>query len=1000
MIIQTLTYKTQNGDGETATHSLGGMAHALHCADVNAARNLSRLLHRILAARAVYNASPPIQIATEMPGCGALTATLAAEPDDAQHHYSLSLAADDETPEPIGADLLLLSLHEMLEEDYDYARIAREMAAIVDTGNSQHDLIAALARLDAFTARVGRDSDGNTPLARARVRLASLKKEYEAAESALRQVREHARSLETLRDQVDACRHEYDQTERRLGASVLGQLADSLERLEALERDIEAARSGKCLDSDEAAAIQRAETQTETARLQVERTREELRAITEEIEALRGVIANRTEMSDGAPEEMEQLQRHIQSGQGRITEFNARLDEVNNQIGTLDAQIAEAQEQLTALPDFSRIAPNPTDWLNQLARSFKTALGVRDAEEETRDALREELANLRVEIAGDAAIFESSANFAEELLAHQNARQHWETRSTQIGEEIRQKRSQHDEQVASMPGLFLLSLGCALFLSLLLGAYVGLQKAPILIPAFLMLLSILYFLTQLLLTRARVMRLARSIDKCQSELDMMGSGEQGEVSQIDRLMTRADCGTARELEARYDRYRELRAKIEELETRFAQQEEHLRESEERIPKLFERVRSTLEQVEEPPEDEDDIENAVGRAIAKYQVYRETKRRLADLRNQHQGLLGRRRFLERELATTRESLPETEKQLREIMRNNGFADEGDYRDINAALTAYYRYLDAIEENTGRVNTLTRTLQSLEARLPEEEAALATFTSTLEALLAHAQFDSPDEARAAAANTMALRDMEREKATIEQQQESVLQGRPVQVWHKLAGDAVIDDDDRGPEHYARELEAIRQQREDALQQYRALFQKRQQALAAHKPLCEIAEDMAALEQHIATLRRDVSAAAHAGALTEESLRTWRARHSSAIAERASEILAVLGIDARMRLDLDPNDAPSLEAAVENDHAAATPAVLSLALRFAAAEMLVGGDGAPPLIVDATLQGAPLPAPPEKFVAAIKEIATSRQVLLVFEDDAIADAVSKLEMQKTSF
>jgi len=167
------------------------------------------------------------------------------------------------------------------------------------------------------------------------------------------------------------------------------------------------------------------------------------------------------------------LQRKLQGGQGRITEFNARLDEVNNQIAALDGHIAETQQQLTGLPDFSRIAPNPIDWLNQLARSFKTAVNMRDGEEETRDVMRTELADLRVAIAGDAAIFEGSGNFAEELVLHQGKKRQWEARSTQVEEHVRHNRSLRDELADTILGQFILSLGCILFLLLLLGAYLG-----------------------------------------------------------------------------------------------------------------------------------------------------------------------------------------------------------------------------------------------------------------------------------------------------------------------------------------------------------------------------------------------------------------------------------------------------------------------------------------------------------------------------------------------
>ncbi|HDP34241.1 MAG TPA: hypothetical protein ENN29_03925 [Candidatus Hydrogenedentes bacterium] len=988
MNIRSLTY-SPSGEGAPQTCALEPKLNALHCADAHTSRNVSRLLCRMLAVLRTAGVAPPVAVSGNMPGMRALSAVFApAEtplPGDVP-----SISDDDIETDPLGTDLFLLALEDALDADRTPENIATAMAAIVDTGGAGLDLISAIARLDSFAVRIGRGDGADSPLARERARLEALRTERAAAMGAMEKAALQAEELRRRRDETARCKIERAQAEQRLCAAVLYHGGQCMEQLERLEKQIKEVSERPRVDSEQAAAIQRGETLVETARLQLERTRGELHEVLAALDE-----AQATQSPDAAapgdPELLERLQREMQTGQGRITEFNARLDEVNNQIAALDEHVTEAQERLATLPDFSRIAPNPIDWLTQLARSFKTAIGVRDNEEEARDSMRDELADLRVEIAGDASIFENSVNFAEELAAHQNKKKQWETRSVQITDRIRRDRSLRDELLDRMPGLFLLSLGCGLFLCLLLGLYVGLQKTPLLLPGGLVTLSALFFLAQLVITRGRVARLTRSIAEGQAELDVMSDDEKGDVSQIDRLMARAGCATARELEARYDRYRELRRKLDALERKFTQQEQHLRESEERIPKLFERVRSTLEQVDEPPRNEDDVEAAVGRAIAKYQVYRETKRRLADLRNQHQGLLGRKRFLEKELTALRESLPELERQLRAIMREQGFAAESDYRDVNNALAAYYRFLDTNEEAANRRAALTRTKQLLESRLPEEEALLEQHQHALAALLARAGFTVPEQARAAAENAMLLGDLEKEKRETEQRYESLLQGRALEAWRKLAGDAAVCDDEQDSEHHARALEAAEQRLAAAEQRYRALRQERLALLAPHRLPQEIEEDMAAQEKHIETLRRDVTAAAHAIALMEESLQAWRVQYGEAVAERASELIAALGANALMHLGLDPNAAPTLETVTDNGEADVPPAMLYIALRLAAAELLVSGDAPPPLIVDATLQGLTPPAATDKLLDALGECAQRRQVLLVFESGEIAAAAA---------
>jgi hypothetical protein len=994
MMIHAL--KLRQTDGEKL-HILDRRLQVLHCADAHLSRSLSQTFHRILVSEKVLAATLPVNAIADIPGRGALSALLANAPDDLRDSVpSLSLA--NEAPEMIGSDLMLLTFEDLLEAGNEYERMALEMAAITDTGNSHHGLIAALARLDAFVEKIGRGNNADTALGRAKARLEALKTERAAAKAALEQAAKLAVPLHEYRQRVEQYRRRRNAADEARCASVVERVTRLQQQRNLLEQQIAEERGKPCLASEQAAAIQRAENLFETARMQVERTRQELRLLCEELDGLQETPSGDTEKPLANPELLEELQRKLQGGQGRVTEFNARLDEVNNQIAALDGHIAETQQQLTGLPDFSRIAPNPIDWLNQLARSFKTAVNMRDGEEETRDAMRAEIAELRVEIAGDAAIFESSANFAEALIVHQGKKKQWESRSTQVEEQVRHNRSLRDELADTILGQFVLSLGCILFLLLLLGAYLGSQKTPILYPCGFLFAATLFFLTNLILTRSRVTRLTRSIAEGQAELDLMSEEAKGDVSQVDRLIVRADCRSVRELEARYDHYRELRTQLKGLEEKYAQQEDHLRESEERIPKLFERVRSTLEQVDESPKSEDDVEGAVGRAIAKYQVYRETKRRLADLRNQHQGLLGRRRFLERELTTVREGMPEAEQQLRERMREQGFTAEEEHRDINNALAAFYRFMDIHQKDAGRRSELLRARRALDERLPEEETQLEEYRKSFETLLQQAGFDNLEQARSAADNTLVLRDLEHEKGALEQQCEELLQGHPLDHWRKLAGNKAFTEN-TDADQYARELQALEKENEEALHQYQALKQEKQGLLAAHRSLKEVEEDMAAMEKRMEVLRNDMAAAAHAIALVEETLNTWRIQYGENIGERAAVLLEILGITAVLQVKLDPNDVPAIEVLIDSNKDV-SPALVNMTLRLAAVDLLTNENAPRPLVVDMVLQDIPLSVPAEKIIDLFSECAKKRQVLLLFDSEALATAAAKKQLPMLKF
>ncbi len=990
MIIHALKLRQTEGEN---LHILNSGLQAVQSSDMHLLRSMSRTLHQMLSSEKTLAAPLPLTVNADLPGRGSLSALLVESPEDLRESVK-SITLGNDAPEIIGADLMLLSFEELLEAGNDYERIALEMAAFTDAGNSHHGLIAALARLDGFVGKIGRGADADTTLGRMKTRMESLKTERAAAIAALEQAAKLAQPLNENRELVRQCLLR-KQTAEKMRCACIANLVNRIqEQCAFIEAQI-AEKSGKpCLDPGQAADIQRAENLYETCRMQIEKTQKELQVVLKELEGLKDTASPAADNVLTHMEVLELLQHKIQHSHGRSTEFNARLDEVNNQINALDTHIAETQNYLATLPDFSRIAPNPIDWLNQLARSFKTALTTRDGEEEARDAMRAELADLRVEIAGDAAIFEGSGNFAEELIIHQNKRKQWDTRSTQIEEQVRENRSLRDELAESIPGHLALSLGCGVFLILLLGAYFGSQKTPILYTCGFLLPSTVFFTVQLLATRNKVARLTRSIAEGQAELDIISEESKGDVSQVDRLMTRADCRSVRELEARYDRYRELRAQLTALEEKYTQQEENLLESEERIPKLFERVRSTLEQVDEVPRNEDDVEGAVGRAIAKYQVYRETKRRLADLRNQHQGLLSRKRFLEKELAAVREGLPEAEQQARAFMREQGFVEEADHRDISAALAAFYRFMDVNEKDSGRRSAITRTRQSLEARLTEEQEALEEHKQAFDTLLRNAGFETLEQARSAANNTMTLRDLEHEKERLEHERETLLQGRPLESWLKSAGDAPLSDS-TDVEYYNRKIAEIEQESETSFTQYNRLHQERSRILGAHRTINEIEEDLAALEKQMGLLRGDVSAAAHAVALTEDSLHAWRTQYGEAISERASQLLEMLGLSALLQLDLDPNNVPSIQVITDDGQDSLPGALVNLSLRLAAHELLICPDSPRPLIVDAILPGDNLPVAPEKLLDILGECAQKRQVILMFDAESMVSAVVKKQI-----
>ncbi len=895
---------------------------------------------------------------------------------------------------PFSRELMFLSVEQIVAMDnnavYDWT--AEALASLVDTGTSRTTLLSSLARLDALAGSIGREGGADAPLPRMRARLDTLKAEYKRAREAHEQRMALAPALALQRDRLLTLRAQYRQLEQTQCALVLCAARELQERLDVLHSEIRDAEGAPVIDPDKSAAIQRTETLVETSRLQLERIRGEWEQLKSEMQQT-GEERGAAGANMSGTELPEQWQRDIRAALGRITELNGRIDEVKTQIATLDNQIAATQEQLATLPDYSRIAPSPVDWLNQLGRSFKAAMDVREEECALRDQLRDQARDLRVEIAGDAAIFDNSRQFAQELIAHENKKRVWETKSAHIHEQVQQHANRRDELQEAMPGLFTLGVGCTFALLLLLGVYVGLPKTPILIPTGLFLLSTCYYTVQIALTRRAVAQLTQRIAECHAEMDLLEEEQKNSVSQIERLMARAGCDTVRELEARYDRYRDLRARLIALEEQCKQQEANARESEERIPKLFERIRSTLEQVDEPPKDERDVEAAVGRAVAKYQVYRENKRRLADLRNQHQGLIGRRRFLDKEQNAVRERMLDAERQLRERMRACGFVAESEHKDINIALAAYYRNLDAAAEATSNQELLEHRKHVLEARIADDETLLRQHIKTLNTLLEEAGVDSVEEARRAAATANTQRDRMQERRALLQQLETLLQGRDLDDWRRRAGvdHEILDGNNACTlDAVVQKMEALEQQLNETKNDYRAKHREYRRLGSHCRTIQAYEEDRASVQSYIELLETRLSAAARAMALMEETLIVWRSRHAEAISERAEAYMRLLGVEAHIRLHLAPDAAPRLEIKVAQG-ATASPKIIALAMRLAAVDVLTDSTNPSPLIVDAAMRDLSLPVSEEGLLAALSDFAKDRQVLLVSDNErlrAVAD------------
>lgn len=959
--------------------SLDERRQFIHCPDVQVSRALSRGLADAMCVWEAEDPGQAAEMAVTVPGYG----TVLARIEDA---FPGEGGARAPVPFPPGTFRQVV-LEDALNADDAAARdIIQELACLVDTGQAGVDLLTALTRLDRFAESLGRARKPGTPLADAQARREALERERDQVQRALDNAGVLAADIRLCRNRVKQAAARRDEVRAALHAAVSDGARRAREDMKRVEEQIDALRGVPLMDSRNAAAIKRKETVVETARLQCACTRQEIEDARQELENLgedAGAAPAAPAQRTDVPEE---LQHEIRVCLKSVTELNARLDEVNKQIEDLDGQLCQTQAKLTALPDFTRIAPNPVDWLNQLSSSLKTAINVKYEEQETLGRLRREINDLRVEGAGEALLFADVSNFAQAMQDHEEKRKALEEKTVAVQDRLHLDRGRRDNYRESLPGLTALGFGCALFLLFILGVYFSRGKEPVLYAAGVLFLAVAYFSVQLIRTRRQIVRLTQRIAEHHADMDLLATEARQSASYIEKIMTRAGCATARELEARYDKYYENVTQVRTMEDQIRRQEQSLRESEERIPRLFERICATLEQVDEHPESPDDVERCVGSAIGKSRVYHDTVRRLADLRNRQQGLIGRRRFLEKELAVQQRQMEGMEKELRTIMRENGFVDETAYSDISVLLTDYYRYLDTARETLSRRDLLTRRLRALERRAGEEDALLQRHSDELRAMLEECGLGGLDEVQPAADNAALLAGLENERQELERALEELLQGHPLEYWENGAsGDIPAAPVGEVRKNLARHEEDF----EKTLREYHALREERGRLLAGLRSLNEVDEDLAALDVTEGACRRSLSAAARAMALMEELTGLWRVRHGAALAGRAEDMLQDLGLSARISVDLSPHANENALRVEPGEDVTVPPEAVNLALRLATVEVLDRDEAPGALVIDGTLQGRGMPLEPRALFSLLERFPQHRQTVVLSEDASLAAA-----------
>ena len=840
----------------------------------------------------------------------------------------------------------------------ELAGMRDRLCALVDTGAAGGTAEEALRLLAGHVADIGQGEQAGTPLAAAQDRRAELDDARAEARARMHGDSETAERRHQLAETLNEKRAQRAALLEEARAIEIHARKRKLDEAETLQQAIDEATQqcfglGDVRDFplDLGPELQRADTRVRTARTQLEQSRAALAASEARAEKADPPPGPTPETSDGAiPEAVEMRYRDAEKACG---EAERQCEDTRDLVAAAEARVADAQAAVSALPDFSRMSADPVEYFTQLAASFAIALRTRDEECGLRDRMREDVGKRRREIEPARALFEGVHGLPEAIREYETGTRMRRERLEQRENFLRSLQNAREDLGARMPGLFWLTVVCVLFLGALGAAYHVFQQTAVLYPMALIVVTILYFLSNLGYSRARMARLTRQITVTLKEIRALHEQAENQPDFIEQLMERAQCANIRELEASYERYRQAHADVMQRWNAFQEQEANAAETEERLPRLLERLRETFAQAGETIETEDDVATASANAVTRYQAYREAKRRLTDSRavlDKHRAECQR---LGAELSQRQAERDAAENALRQAMAEAGI-DAGD-AGTRAwdALSAHREQQEARQQADAQRDALDRERQAAEQRVEADAEDLERHEQALRALLARAHAESVEAWHELADRARQYRHTWDHRTELLDELDAVLAGEHLEALRAAAeadGPALAEPE-RDIAGVREAIDAVDEEIETLTGESRALRDSVHAQEPTEGSLNEIEEAQAEVSEQVAALENERHATAHAMARIEDAAREVRARVAPKLTTYVRQILAELGDGPEVSITVADDlsvrvDAPSSAAGPSPRIAAAR---LYLALRCALARSMSENGESLPLLLD---------------------------------------------------
>lgn len=837
--------------------------------------------------------------------------------------------------------------------------IRDRLLAVADSGGGGRSAEKAARQLEQWARLLENESEGRGPLPQLKKRLRALKEEAESVASVLEQRRALLARLRVVRGHRDELEREIQGLTRRWE---LARYLDRKRRYDEARRlldQLEEARRARFelapyrdTPREGLETAQRLVMRIETLRLQMERERQELAFLEREWEAgLNGSERSRETLKP-IPEALERERHELAAESQRLTE---RAEQVQEQVKLAQHQIIEAQQRLAELPDFSKLSGQAIDWLSQLQQLAETARRQQETHRANRDRLREETAKAREAIQEDRELFADFESFAERLRTHEAFIEKNRDEKIETEKQINHIQGAMEEVAEQFPGLWGLNALCGIVLIGLTVTYLLTFRSPVLYPLGIVAIAQVYYGYSMWRARVHHRALRSQLAEAREKLESLARAERDTQSPVEEMLQRAGCQTIRELEARYDRYREARARLEELEQRLAQAESDLADSDDRLPRVMQYVSRSLDSLGETVSEPAEVAGAVARLIDRYHAYREQKRKMSELRNALQDALERQRTVQRELAETQEAMAQVDSRITTIMRDSGYAwAEGE--DILSAVRGYNEYLNRMTAEQSRLDTLRERATALRLQLEEDGREEARLRAQLNELLAEAGSVSMEDWQTRARKA---REYETWTDTCNNLEErlSLTLGRDTfeSLEHSLAEtpenlDPCLEPED--PEAIAATLSQVREEFDRARHEEAEILSELTSLAGSTRPPARIQEDITWTRHQLTQLENEQAALALALATLEEAALQRHRRIAPGLSRNASRFLERITGGAHTEVRVGPDLSLSLRSTQDGSEAFLSKGALDqlyLALRLALVQRLSRNGERLPMLLD---------------------------------------------------